>query len=128
MYRLVGFTQDFQQETLVTNIAIIRVFRVIFCLAWFSATIAMTLDLAPVQLFLCACATLWWSRHGVKPISHQFVLYCATTMYQHLTLRVLFESCMFRDYKYQSRTRCLQCHQGIKHICLMDLWFMGLKL
>ena len=28
-------------------------------------------------------------------------------MYRHLTLRVLFESCMFREYKYWSRNRWL---------------------
>ena len=32
------------------------------------------------------------SPQGIKPISYQFVLYCAITIYRHLTLKALFDS------------------------------------
>ena len=40
-----------------------------------------------------------------KPISDQFLLYHEITMYQHLALRVLFQSCMFMIDKYWSWNR-----------------------
>ena len=36
---------------------------------------------------------------GAKTIHHQ-LLYCAIKMDNHLTLTVLVESCMLREYKY----------------------------
>ena len=33
-----------------------------------------------------ACATLWWHRQCIEPISHQLLFYCARAMYWHLFL------------------------------------------
>ena len=33
-------------------------------------------------------------------------IYCVIIMYRHLTLRVLFQSCILADYKYRARNRC----------------------
>ena len=55
------------------------------------------------------CTTQRQSREGVKPINGLLWecvcvwrggVYCLITMYQHLTLTVLFESCIFMKNKY----------------------------
>ena len=43
------------------------------------------------------CATLRHSCQGVKVVSNQLLLRYAKSNYRHLTLRVLFELCMFRE-------------------------------
>ena len=42
-------------------------------------------------------------------------------MYWYLTSKVLLESCMFREYKYQSRNRCLFIVIA-KYNKIDDLW------
>ena len=60
----------------------------------------------------CRCSftlshTLWRRLQGINPVSGQlFKKYYAITMYRHLTLMALFESCMYREQKYWSRNRC----------------------
>ena len=47
---------------------------------------------------------MWYSvagNQGVNPRSDHFILFCAITMYRHLTVGDLFECCMSRKYKYE---------------------------
>ena len=69
------------------------------------------------------CATLRQSRQGVKPTSHQLVLYCAITMYQHLFLDQYLYFLSIHDLKTTLKVRC-QCiviAQHNKNWWLVDL-------
>ena len=71
-----------------------------------------------------ACTTLRQSCQGVKPISHQFLLYCAITMHWYLFLDQYLYSLNIHDSNktLNVRSRHIAIAQYNKNWWLMGLW------